>query len=449
MLSLIIIGTFGVTHSEKQENYNTHNMLLLNGTYYEKKGICNFTGKDAYFNTVYCSTNEQTKELRKILYPNGIKSPLGILHKLNEISLAYWYMDDGYLVQLPNRKPFVRLCTHGFTKPDNEAIIKWLWEKYNIKASLRWSSPPEPYKQKSFIELSVDGSDIFFNLTQKYIIKSMEYKLPDIYKSKDKAILNDQMLEYSASKIESVNIINKGDSRIGSLYDIMVEHTHNFIANGSVVHNCVDEFMRSGCTHMLFIDSDIGFRSDDVVSLLAIADPQSDKQIVCAPYPKKVISWEKVTAAVKAGFADKNPEHLRKFTGDYVFNAVGNKDIKIKEIAEVKEAGTGFMMIQRKALETFCDKYPQYLYKPDHARSKNFNGKRKIMQYFHCEIDPKTGRYLSEDYWFCHKMADIGIKTWLTPWIELNHVGTYVFEGALPAIAALGASPTIDTKDIK
>ena len=86
----------------------------------------------------------------------------------------------------------------------------------------------------------------------------------------------------------------------------------------------------------MFIDSDIGFDPQDVLALAAIADPDSDKDIVCGPYPKKTISWEKIKRAVDRGFADENPNKLEKYVGDYVFNPVeGVTEIKVNEPAEV------------------------------------------------------------------------------------------------------------------
>ena len=47
------------------------------------------------------------------------------------------------------------------------------------------------------------------------------------------------------------------------------------------------------------------------------------------PYPKKCISWEKITHAVNQGMADEDPEVLSKFVGDYVFNPVaGGNEIQ-------------------------------------------------------------------------------------------------------------------------
>ena len=207
----------------------------------------------------------------------------------------------------------------------------------------------------------------------------------------------------------------------------------------------VDEFLRSDCTHLMFIDSDIGFDPNDVIALAVIASEGSDKHIVCGPYPKKCIAWEKIKRAVDKGFADKNPENLERYVGDYVFNPKeGTGSIALDEPVEVLEGGTGFMMIQRAALEKFQAAYPQYMYKPDHVRTEHFDGSREILMAFQAEVDPESKRYLSEDYWFCQKSWEIGVKTWLCPWMKLSHMGSYVFGGSLIDLAQIGAGATAD-----
>ena len=206
----------------------------------------------------------------------------------------------------------------------------------------------------------------------------------------------------------------------------------------------VDEFMRSDFTHLMFIDSDIGFDPNDVLALAAIADPNSDKEIVCGPYPKKAIAWEKIKKAVDKGFADQDPKVLEKYVGDYVFNPVGGAgDIRIDQPAEVLEGGTGFMMIQRSAFEKYAAAYPEFSYKPDHIRTANFDGTREIMAYFDCVICPESKRYLSEDYMFCQWARKAGIKVWMCPWMKLTHMGSYMFGGSLSDLAQLGASATV------
>jgi len=209
---------------------------------------------------------------------------------------------------------------------------------------------------------------------------------------------------------------------------------------------CADEFLRNEkYTHLMFIDSDIGFNPNDVLTLAALADPEGDKDIICGPYPKKTISWEKIKMAVDKGFADQNPQKLSNYVGDYVFNpANGVNEIPLDQPVEVLEGGTGFMMIQRKTFEKFEEKYPELKYTPDHVRSENFDGSRQIMCYFDALIDEESNRYLSEDYMFCQWSRRIGLKVWMCPWMNMSHTGSYVFGGSLIDLANIGAAATAD-----
>jgi hypothetical protein len=228
-----------------------------------------------------------------------------------------------------------------------------------------------------------------------------------------------------------------------------------FLFNESLItrarNYCVDEFMRSDAEHLMFIDSDIGFNPQDVIALMALQSNEPEKyDIIGGPYPKKCISWEKIKLAVDKGIADDDPNVLEKFVGDFVFNPKGGtQSIPIHEPVEVLEIGTGFMMITKKALKKFADSYPQYLYKPDHARTEHFDGSRDITMFFQAEVDAKSKRYLSEDYWFCQKAQDINLRTWFCPWMKMQHVGSYIFGGSLADLASIGASATVDPDAIR
>jgi hypothetical protein len=228
-----------------------------------------------------------------------------------------------------------------------------------------------------------------------------------------------------------------------------------FLFNESLItrarNYCADEFMRSDATHLMFIDSDIGFNPNDVIALLAQMDEDADdgKDIMCGPYPKKCISWEKVLQAANKGFGDDNPNDLERFIGDFVFNPKDGQSILIDEPAQILEGGTGFMMIKRSAFDKVAAKFPELSYRPDHARTADFDGSREIMAYFMDPICPKTKRLLSEDYFFCQKVWEAGGQVWLCPWMELKHVGSYVFAGSLRDLAAVGAHATVDMEQIK
>ena len=206
-------------------------------------------------------------------------------------------------------------------------------------------------------------------------------------------------------------------------YNIQIKFS--FLFNESLITRArnylADEFLRSDCTHLLFLDSDIHFNPQDVIALLAL-----DKEVVGGPYPKKAI--------------EKNPDIdaglLEKVTGDYVFNPVkGTAQFSVTEPLEVMEIGTGFMMIDRVVFPKFEAAYPELKYKPDHVGQANFDGTRYIHAYFDTVIDKQSERYLSEDYMFCQWWRNIGGKIYLCPWMKTTHIGTYHFQGDMPAVA--------------
>lgn len=224
--------------------------------------------------------------------------------------------------------------------------------------------------------------------------------------------------------------------------------TH-YIYNESLIQRarnyCADEFLRSGMKQMIFIDADIEFSANDILILAHLQNDNPDYDVLCAPYPKKAISWEKIVKAVEIGAAEGNPDILENFVGDYVFNTpAGVTSFKINAPTEVLESGTGFMVIRRETLIKFAETYPEKSYKPDHFRTAEFDGSREITAFFDCIIEPESKRYLSEDYFFCQAVRKAGMKVWLAPWMQLKHYGTYVFGGSLAALAAIDVSPSVD-----
>jgi len=227
-----------------------------------------------------------------------------------------------------------------------------------------------------------------------------------------------------------------------------------FLFNESLVQRArnyiVDEFLRSDCTHLLFIDSDIGFDPRDVLAMIGIQTKnEKDVNVICAPYPKKTIAWEKINIAAKMGMGDVNPWELEEYSADYVFNIVDTPDPKMGQPVQVGESGTGFMLIPRDTFERWAEAYPEQRYRPDHARTENFDGTNEITAFFDCMIDPESRRYLSEDYYFCRKTRDIGMKIWMCPWMKLTHVGSHLYKADLGKMSKLRLTATADSSSSK
>jgi hypothetical protein len=220
-----------------------------------------------------------------------------------------------------------------------------------------------------------------------------------------------------------------------------IEVKFSFLFNESLITRArnylVDEFLRSGFTHLLFIDSDIHYAPQDIIALMAL-----DKDVIGGPYPKKSINWGNVAQAAR-NHPDMDPKELETLVGEYVFNVVkGTSQFQVTEPLEVLEIGTGHMMVKREVFEKLKDAFPTIQYKPDHVGQANFDGSRYIHAYFDTVIDSKdsiTGggseRYLSEDYMFCQMWRKIGGQIFLCPWMKTQHIGTYAFTGDMPKVA--------------
>ena len=283
--------------------------------------------------------------------------------------------------------------TMGLSAEDNKLLSDHIKKTFGIDSTVVMQKCKD--KDYPILKFDRDNAKKFYKLISPYIIPSMEYKIDPEYRNGIKKQIDvDAPVDFTVTKVVNVNPYKNNNNSF--LYDIGVENNHNFIINdGLLVHNC--------------------------------------------------ISWEKVLVAANKGFGDNNPNELEKFVGDFVFNPLpGTTQIKLNEPAEVLEIGTGFMMARRATFEKFQEAYPDYMYRPDHVRDENFDGKRKIMMFFQSEIDPESERYLSEDYWFMQKARKIGLRTWLCPWMGFGHAGKYIFSGSVYNMAQLGVSATAD-----
>jgi hypothetical protein len=185
----------------------------------------------------------------------------------------------------------------------------------------------------------------------------------------------------------------------------LVQRARNILAN---------QFMQSDYTHLMWIDADIHFEAQHVIDLL-----EQDKQIVGGNYPKKCINWNSVAEAVKAGMPNDFLPHCAGDSTVYLHDRKKGQFIDIRKTYEVDYLATGFMMIKREVFEQYEQKYPDKWY--------NNMAKEKVWAYFDCVIAQRI--YLSEDYYFCAMVKQMGIPIFWAPWIHLGHIGTYQFDG--------------------
>jgi hypothetical protein len=213
-------------------------------------------------------------------------------------------------------------------------------------------------------------------------------------------------------------------------YNISIQW--QFIYNEALItrgrNELVKHFLKSDADYLIFIDGDIDFNYLDVLCLADLALKNENMKIITGAYPKKTINWERIQALYKMNKI-KDANEVEEYVGDYVLNYESyKKTFPLDKPFKIKEAGTGFMLIKREVFEKFKKAYPEQTY-------REYKSNELITAYFDCKIDSKDKRYLSEDYMFCQYASKIDIDTWLVPWINLGHIGSYLFRGSFTNVS--------------
>ena len=213
------------------------------------------------------------------------------------------------------------------------------------------------------------------------------------------------------------------------LRDNWIHVDWNLMGNESLItrgrNYIADFFLQSTCTHLMWIDADIGFDGDAIYKLL-----QHEEDFVGAAYPKKMIDWERIRTS---SVLSTSPENVRDHGASYVVNFLDNEHNVHKKnekgLVEMRHLGTGFILVTKKVFKKMRANCKQ-------ARAANFGKFNNwYTEYFKTDIDD-DGVLQSEDWVFCNQWRNVGGKIWLDPSIKLDHVGTYIYEGDIQQVGA-------------
>tara|TARA_E500000318_G_scaffold83639_1_gene79331 strand:- start:866 stop:1705 length:840 start_codon:yes stop_codon:yes gene_type:complete len=189
---------------------------------------------------------------------------------------------------------------------------------------------------------------------------------------------------------------------------------------------CVAAFLKSKATHMLFIDSDIGFEPGAAERLV-----NCNKELVSIPYPLKDMNFDKAMHMFKAGKIKTAKDLKNKAFYRYPMKVPENDQIKVENgCIEVTHSPTGFMMIRRDCLDKMIKHYGETM---QIEQDQIMNGKNEKLEHFYNFFDtmyiPEKKHYLGEDFAFCKRWRDIGGKcyAWVNDYIA--HVGEHRYVG--------------------
>lgn len=179
--------------------------------------------------------------LRNEWYPKEKKIIPKNLNTLSDISVAFWYMDDGSLAhnKLQYQKDRAIFSTNAFSKLDCTRLANILSNKYGIIANVfyskGWNIRINAGKHNEI--------NCFWSAITPYIHPNLRYKVPieyrnlpfyDISTNQKSIKIN---IKYKIKKIKSI----KHWSQMA--YDIETEQ-NNYYANGVLVHNSMVSLYR-------------------------------------------------------------------------------------------------------------------------------------------------------------------------------------------------------------
>ena len=216
--------------------------------------------------------------------------------------------------------------------------------------------------------------------------------------------------EYTQSLLNLSESANKSDVKLTTIFlgnESLIQRGRNTIAH---------HFMNlPDATHLLFIDADMKFRTEDIVRMI-----KADKSFIVGPVALKGYNWEEIRQAAING-----EEDINRTGGIFNINKLPGIDmVDENEPFEIEHGGNAFMMLRRDVFETLKPHTPIYT-----------NGGRslpdgvEIYDYFRVEINKDTNHLLSEDYFLCHSYRQLGGKVWCAPWVETGHFGSHLFNG--------------------
>lgn len=166
----------------------------------------------------------------------------------------------------------------------------------------------------------------------------------------------------------------------GLVIDMILRRSCDIVSNRTWL---VNEAIKNGGTHILFVDSDMIFPDDTIKRLLA-----HKKEIVGVRYKK------------------------REFPVKWLYEPLGEESET--EIFKVKYTGMGLMLID---LSIFTSKLRPLGVGADGRRTAWFNFGR----------NSEGALVMGEDVWFANVARDSGYDVWVDGSIKVGHCGEYIF----------------------
>jgi hypothetical protein len=188
-----------------------------------------------------------------------------------------------------------------------------------------------------------------------------------------------------------------------------VPFAHSFLSNESLItrarNECVGRFLQTDCTHLFFLDADVGFEAQAAVDSL-----YSRLDFVVGAYPLKDGS-DPMAWAIRfcpADVQDKTLTTVQPFHDSRTF-------------LHVMAGGGGFMCLSRAAVTALCEGKATYRGGP--------RGQPPIPCFEVFRTRVENGECIGEDFDLCLQWSARGGKVWCNVGAKLTHKGTKTYAG--------------------
>jgi recombination protein RecA len=182
-------------------------------------------------------------ELREVVYFGDGKKHItwDYLKALTPLALAVWYMDDGcFTVRSKGARERtqggtgrIEICVEAFSGGSRKRIVEYLRDTHGLDVRLQQAGA----RKVSVLRFTTEASAKFQKLIAPYVHESMGDKL--LPRFRGQFAVEPEFVEPTMRPVPArvLDIKIKRDMQIMSRYDIEVEGSHNYLADGIIVHN--------------------------------------------------------------------------------------------------------------------------------------------------------------------------------------------------------------------
>ena len=232
------LGTrFRMGHGAKQEAYIDWKASLF-GNIGQSRSV---NAKGAVF--VDLTPLPELAELREAVYWGDGQKTLSFeyLKSLTPLALAVWYMDDG---GFSNRSKGLQertkdgsgrseICIEAFNEGSRQRLLEALADRFDLHPTLTLRGK----RQMAVLSFAKDETAKLHELIAPYVHPSMDYKLLERFRGQfavEPEFVEPTLLPVPAPVLD---VKVKPQTRSMHRYDIEVEGSHNYLADGVIVHN--------------------------------------------------------------------------------------------------------------------------------------------------------------------------------------------------------------------